>query len=31
MRVHASLSGGRFPEADLGNLKPEPAFFTAEY
>ena len=31
MQVHASLSGGRFPEADLGNLKPEPAFSTAEF
>lgn len=31
MRVHASLSGGRFPEANLGDLKPEPAFSTIEY
>ena len=31
MRVHASLSGGRFPEAGLGELKPEPAFSRAEY
>ncbi len=31
MRVHASLSGGRFPEAELGNLNPEPAFSTSEY
>ncbi len=31
MRVHASLSGGRFPEAKLGDLKPEPAFSKAEY
>ena len=31
MRVHASLSGGRFPEAHLGDLQTEPAFSTAEY
>jgi len=31
MRVHASLSGGRFPEANLGDLEPEPAFSTIEY
>ena len=31
MRVHASLSGERFPEAKLGDLKPEPAFSKAEY
>jgi len=31
MRVHASLSGGRFPEATLGDLEPEPAVSTIEY
>ena len=31
MRVHASLSGGRFPKANLGDLEPEPAFSTSEY
>ena len=31
MRVHASLSGGRFPEANWADLKPEPAFSKAEY
>jgi len=31
MRVHASLSGGKFPEAKLGDLKPEPAFSKVEY
>ena len=31
MRVHASLSGGPFPETSLGALEPEPAFAAAEY
>lgn len=31
MRVHASLSGGRFPDANLEDLKPEPAFSKVEY
>jgi Xaa-Pro aminopeptidase len=31
MRVHASLSGGRFPETSLGDLEPEPAFSEVEY
>ena len=31
MRVHASLSGGPFPETSLGDLEPEPAFAAAEY
>ena len=31
MRVHSSLSGGRFPEANLGDLKQDLAFSTAEY
>ena len=31
MRVHPSLSGGRFPATSLPDLKPELAFSTAEY
>ena len=31
MRVHASLSGGRFPETGLTDLEPEPAFAASEY
>ena len=31
MRVHPSLSGGRFPETSLADLKPELAFSKAEY
>ena len=31
MRVHPSLSGGRFPETILENLNPELSFSTAEY
>lgn len=31
MRVHASLSGGPFPETSLGDLEPEPAFAATEY
>ena len=31
MRVHPSLSGGRFPATSLPDLKPEPAYSTAEY
>lgn len=31
MQVHASLSGGRFPETSLTGLEPEPAFAAAEY